>query len=119
MIDKLEGDLVPFNGHVVVDGEPAAWDGKAPAHVVVVSFESQEKAMAWKASDAFKTFDAERKQITLSDAFLVDGKPTAVLAARSPAERRYVPLNPLPIASGLSKHDKEFGGIKDICVGCY
>jgi uncharacterized protein (DUF1330 family) len=65
-----------FTGRMAVDADkPAAWEGSAPEHVVMIQFADAEQAQAWKNSDAFKSFDSELHKSSTSTMQLVQGLP--------------------------------------------
>ena len=65
-----------FTGHMAVDADkPAAWEGSAPKHVVMIQFADVEQAQAWKNPDAFKSFDSELHKSSTSTMQLVQGLP--------------------------------------------
>lgn len=45
----------PFGGRYIIhSGRTITFDGEPPKQMVVVAFDSMEKALAWRTSDAFK-----------------------------------------------------------------
>jgi uncharacterized protein (DUF1330 family) len=55
--------LVPFGGHLLIDADnPTGLDGVAPQHLLLIAFDSLEKAQAWKDSKSFKAFDGDRRR---------------------------------------------------------
>jgi uncharacterized protein (DUF1330 family) len=63
----------PFGGHYIIHfGRTVTFDGKPPKRIVVIAFDSLEKAQAWHESDAFKKmYDVQK--ITHVRAFAVEG----------------------------------------------
>jgi uncharacterized protein (DUF1330 family) len=52
----------PFGGHYIIHfGRTVTFDGKSPKQIVVIAFDSMEKAQAWRGSNAFKQmYDVEK-----------------------------------------------------------
>lgn len=45
----------PFGGHYIIHGGTSVtFDGRPPGQIVVIAFDSMEKALAWRASNNFK-----------------------------------------------------------------
>ena len=61
---------------IIRSAKPIALDGAAPpSRLVVVAFDTEEKAKAWRNSAAIKELNAVRLKTTKSRSFLVDGVP--------------------------------------------
>jgi uncharacterized protein (DUF1330 family) len=67
--------LAPFNHHFIVrGGNPQALDGgEAPKGVVVIAFDSVEKAREWYESPAYQAIVPLRKNSTKGRMFIVEG----------------------------------------------
>jgi uncharacterized protein (DUF1330 family) len=68
--------MAPFGGHDLVRGGKAeALEGEAPKRMVVIKFESVEKARAWYNSPAYDAIKGLRINSTQSRLILVEGVP--------------------------------------------
>ena len=56
---------------------PEARAGEAPEHVMIVQFDSSDRAQAWKSSDPAKRFEAEAQQISVATIQLAQGLPSS------------------------------------------
>ena len=66
--------LAPFNHHFIVGGgKPQALDGEAPKGIVVIAFDSVEKAREWYDSPAYQAIVPLRKSSTKGRMFIVEG----------------------------------------------
>ena len=66
--------LAPFNHRFIVGGgKPQALDGDAPKGVVVIAFDSVEKAREWYDSPAYQAIVPLRKSSTKGRMFIVEG----------------------------------------------
>jgi uncharacterized protein (DUF1330 family) len=66
--------FVPFNARVLVNqGKTAVLEGEAPKRIVVVAFDSVEKARAWYDSPAYDTIKPIRHSSANTRAFIVEG----------------------------------------------
>jgi uncharacterized protein (DUF1330 family) len=62
-VSGLTAPNAAFNGRLAVDADkPAAWEGTAAEHIVMIQFDNPDQAQAWKGSDAFKSFDADLRR---------------------------------------------------------
>jgi uncharacterized protein (DUF1330 family) len=119
MMANVAAGLVPFDGFILIDaGSPSALDGAAPQRVVVIAFDSLGHAQAWKDSESFKAFDADRRATATSRAFVVEGIPSAVSAAGLHGGGRLMRYDPKPFEEIIKKRDQDLNRIKDICKGC-
>jgi len=119
MVSNSAAGLVPFGGHIMIDaGSPTALDGAAPQHLVVIAFDSLEHAQAWKDSESFKAFDADRRAAATSRAFVIEGIPNAVPAVGLRGGGRLMRYDPKPFEELIKKRDQDLNRIKDICKGC-
>lgn len=61
-------------GHFIIRGQKITrLDGNPPARLVVIAFDSVEKAQAWENSAAVKEVTAARMKSTSSLSFIVEG----------------------------------------------
>jgi uncharacterized protein (DUF1330 family) len=119
MVANAAAGLVPFSGHLMIDADnPIALDGGAPQHLVIIAFDSLEHAQAWKDSESFKRFDADRSRTVKSRAFIVEGIPDAVPVSGLRGSGRPVRYDPKPFEEIIRKRDQDLNRIKDICKGC-
>ena len=67
--------LAPFNHHFIVrGGKPQGLDGgEAPKGVVVIAFDSVEKAREWYESPAYQAIKPLRQSSTKGRMFIVEG----------------------------------------------
>jgi uncharacterized protein (DUF1330 family) len=74
---KVSETLAPFNGHyhfVVRGGKPESLDGDAPPKgIVVIAFDSSERAQAWYDSPAYATIRPIRQAAVKGRMFIVEG----------------------------------------------
>jgi uncharacterized protein (DUF1330 family) len=119
MVASLVTALVPLGGHLLIDADnPTALDGVAPQHLLLIAFSSLEKAQAWKDSESFKAFDADRRRAALSRVFVVEGIPDAVPASGQQGRGGLMRFDPKPFEEIMKKRDQDLNRIKDICKGC-
>jgi uncharacterized protein (DUF1330 family) len=75
-MQDMSATVASSGGRLAVDAEkPPAWEGPAPEHVVMVQFADADQALAWKNSDAFKSFGADLHKSSASTMQLVQGLP--------------------------------------------
>ena len=74
---KVQETLAPFNGHyhfVVAGGKVESLDGDAPPKgIVVIAFDSSERAQAWYASPAYEAIRPIRLAAVKGRMFIVGG----------------------------------------------
>ncbi len=71
---KVPETLAPFNGRFMVRGGKAqAVEGAAPKRLVVIAFDSAEKARAWYDSPAYKAILPMRLSSAKTRLFIVEG----------------------------------------------
>jgi uncharacterized protein (DUF1330 family) len=118
MADTAAG-LVPFGGHLMIDADnPTALDGAAPQHLVIIAFDTLEHAQAWKDSESFKRFDADRGRAVTSRTFMVEGVPNAAPLSGLRGGGHGMRFDPKPFEEIIKKRDQDLNRIKDICKGC-
>jgi uncharacterized protein (DUF1330 family) len=73
--EKAPGIVAAFNGHYVVrGGKTQALEGEAPkGYVVVIGFDSAEKAREWYDSPAYSAIRPFRQSATKSRLFIAEG----------------------------------------------
>jgi uncharacterized protein (DUF1330 family) len=73
--DRLADTLAPFNHHYVVrSSKILALEGDAPkSRVVIIAFDSVEKAREWYDSPAYAAIRPIRQNATKSRIFIVEG----------------------------------------------
>ena len=77
--EKVPETLAPFSGsfHFVVrGGETQALEGQPPKGIVVIAFDSTEKALAWYNSPAYEAIKPIRQGASVSRLFIAEGVPT-------------------------------------------
>jgi uncharacterized protein (DUF1330 family) len=75
LLPKAEPSAAAFGGKFVVrTSDIVALDGTPPKRIVVIAFDSMEKAKAWDASPAQQEVNAIRLKSSKSRSFLADGK---------------------------------------------
>ncbi|MGH9641980.1 MAG: DUF1330 domain-containing protein [Terriglobales bacterium] len=75
--EEAPKSLVPFNGQYVVRGGTVeTLEGEPPkGYIVVIGFDSMEKARAWYSSAAYQAVKPIRQRSTKSRLLLVEGVP--------------------------------------------
>lgn len=76
--EKVPETLAPFKGsfHFVVrGGKTQALEGQPPKGIVVIAFDSTEKALAWYDSPAYQAIKPIRQGASVSRMFMVEGLP--------------------------------------------
>jgi uncharacterized protein (DUF1330 family) len=72
--EKVPGTLAPFNGHYLVrGGKTQALEGEAPKRIVVIAFDSAEKALRWEDSPAYEAIKPIRHSSAKSRVFIAEG----------------------------------------------
>ncbi len=70
----VQSTLEPFGGRFIVrGGKIAALEGEAPKGIVVIAFESIEKAQAWYDSPAYREIRPIRHRSAKSRVFILEG----------------------------------------------
>jgi uncharacterized protein (DUF1330 family) len=111
----------PFAGRLAVDmDKPVSWEGTAPEHVVMIQFDNSDQALAWKNSDAFKTFDAQLHRSSESTIQLVQVLPTP--AARGIGlgrrGRGNIRFDQKAFEPNVKEYDQMLNKMRGICKGC-
>jgi uncharacterized protein (DUF1330 family) len=72
---KVGETLAPFNGHYhfVAGSKIESLDGEAPKGIVVIAFDSSEKAHAWYSSPAYQAIRLIRQAAVRGRMFIVEG----------------------------------------------
>lgn len=71
---KVPETLASFNGHYLVrGGKIQAVEGEAPKRIVVIAFDSAEKARGWEDSPAYEAIKPIRQSSAKSRIFIVEG----------------------------------------------
>ncbi len=76
--EKVPETLAPFSGsyHYVVRGSKTqALEGQPPKGIVVIAFDSTEKALAWYNSPAYVAIKPIRQGASVSRIFMAEGLP--------------------------------------------
>jgi len=75
VIEKAKGeDLAAAGGHYIIRNEKfTSLDGTPPQRLVIIAFDSVEKAQAFENTEAQKDINAARKKSTDSLSFIVEG----------------------------------------------
>jgi len=72
--EKVPATVAAFDGHYLVrGGKVQAVEGEAPKRIVVIAFESAEKAHAWEYSPAYEAIKPMRHSSAKSRIFIVEG----------------------------------------------
>jgi uncharacterized protein (DUF1330 family) len=108
-----------FAGRLVVDEDkPAAWEGAAPEHIVMIQFDSPDAAQAWKNSDAFKSFAADLNRSAESSMQLMQGLPNPIARAFGAGGKGHG-LDPKAFESNVKDYDQMLNNrLHSICKGC-
>jgi uncharacterized protein (DUF1330 family) len=75
--EKVPETLAPFRGsfhYVVRGGRTQALEGQPPKGIVVIAFDSTEKALAWYNSPAYQAIKPIRQGASTSRMFLAEGR---------------------------------------------
>jgi uncharacterized protein (DUF1330 family) len=116
---KLATALVSFSGHIIIDADnPIPLDGNMPQHYFLIAFDNMKDAQAWRNSDSFKEFDADRRRAGTSRMFLVEGISNGAPVSNLDARGRHMRFDPAPFEKIIRKRDEDLNRIKDICKGC-
>jgi uncharacterized protein (DUF1330 family) len=76
--EKVPETLAPFKGrfhYVVRGGKTQALEGQPPKGIVVIAFESTEKALAWYNSPAYQAIKPIRLGASVGRLYLAEGLP--------------------------------------------
>jgi uncharacterized protein (DUF1330 family) len=76
--DKVAETMAPFEGHyhyVVRTGTAQALEGEPPKRIVVIAFDSAEKALGWYRSPAYQSIKPIRQGASVSRIYLAEGLP--------------------------------------------
>lgn len=76
--EKVPETLAPFRGsfhYVVRGGKAQPLEGQPPKGIVVIAFDSTEKALAWYNSPAYQAIKPTRQGASVSRMFLAEGLP--------------------------------------------
>ena len=76
--EKVPETLAPFRGsfhYVVRGGKTQALEGQPPKGIVVIAFDSTEKALAWYNSPAYEAIKPLRQGASVSRMFMAEGLP--------------------------------------------
>lgn len=76
--EKVSETLAPFRGsfhYVVRGGKTQALEGQPPKSIVVLAFDSTEKALAWYNSPAYEAIKPLRQGASISRMFMAEGLP--------------------------------------------
>jgi uncharacterized protein (DUF1330 family) len=72
--EKVPETLAPFNHHFLVrGGKPRALEGEPPQGIVVIAFDSVEKAREWYESPAYQAIKPIRQRASKGRMFIVEG----------------------------------------------
>jgi len=72
--EQVPGTVAPFNGQYLVrGGKVHPVEGEAPKRIVVIAFESAEKAQGWEDSPAYEAIKPIRHSSAKSRIFIVEG----------------------------------------------
>jgi uncharacterized protein (DUF1330 family) len=72
--EKVPATVAAADGHYLVrGGKIQVVEGEAPKRVVVIAFESAEKAHAWEYSPAYEAIKPMRQSSAKSRIFIVEG----------------------------------------------
>ncbi len=76
--EKVPETLAPFSGsfhYVVRGGKTQALEGQPPKGIVVIAFDSAEKALAWYNSPAYQAIKPIRLGASVGRLYLAEGLP--------------------------------------------
>jgi len=73
-VEKMPETLAPFNhSYLVRGGKPQALEGETPKAIVVIAFDSVEKAREWYDSPAYAAIRPIRQSAAKCRIFIVEG----------------------------------------------
>jgi uncharacterized protein (DUF1330 family) len=73
---RVQPTFQPFGGRYLIrGGKTIALEGEPPKRVVVIAFDSVEKAQAWRDSAAYKEIKPLRDRLAKVRAFIIEGLP--------------------------------------------
>jgi uncharacterized protein (DUF1330 family) len=73
-VEKIAETLAPFEHHYVVrGGKTQSLEGEPPKPIVVIAFDSAEKARAWYDSPAYAAIKPIRQSAAKSRIFIAEG----------------------------------------------
>lgn len=73
-VDKIPETLAPFHhSYVVRGGKTQSLEGEPPKRIVVIAFDSAEKAREWYDSPAYEAIKPLRQSAAKSRLFIVEG----------------------------------------------
>jgi uncharacterized protein (DUF1330 family) len=71
---QVPGTIAPFNGHFIVrGGKTQSLEGEPPKRVVIIAFDSAEKARGWYDSPAYEAIRPIRQSSAKSRTFIAEG----------------------------------------------
>jgi len=71
---KVPATLAPFGGHDLVrGGKTQAVEGEAPKRIVVIAFDSMEKARGWYDSPAYEEIKPLRQSAAKTRLYIAEG----------------------------------------------
>ena len=71
---QVPGTLMPFGGHYIIRrGKTQSIEGDAPKGIVVIAFDSMEKAQSWENSPAYEAIKPIRHSSAKSRVFIAEG----------------------------------------------
>jgi uncharacterized protein (DUF1330 family) len=76
--EKVPETLAPFTGsfhYVVRGGKTQALEGQPPKRIVVIAFDSTDKALAWYNSPAYQAIKPVRQGASVGRLYLAEGLP--------------------------------------------
>jgi uncharacterized protein (DUF1330 family) len=72
--EKVPETLAPFNHHYVLrGGKTQALEGEPPKHIVIIAFDSVEKAREWYESPAYAAIKPFRLSAATTRLFIAEG----------------------------------------------
>lgn len=72
--EKVPGTVAAYNGHYIIrGGKTLSVEGDAPKRIVVIQFESMEKAKAWEDSPAYEAIKPIRHSSATNRVFIAEG----------------------------------------------
>ena len=110
--------LAAYSGHLALDADkPAAGEGAAAQHLMLLRFDSPERAEAWRQSDRFRTFGFDLRSTSAAS---IQFAPGLALAAGFTSDhgrgRRGFDMK--AFEPFVKKNDALLGRVKGICTGC-
>ncbi|MGY2053020.1 DUF1330 domain-containing protein [Methylobacterium sp. JK268] len=116
-LDRLTAGLPEVSGRLAADGAPETLEGTKPERVVMLRFDSLERAQAWTRSDAFREAASALHRTATATIQILAGLPGAGEAGGRGGHGR-VHFDQKAFEPFVKKNDATLSRLKGICSGC-